>query len=68
MRWVTTSQPKHGQERIRLVFAWWPTRVDEYIVFLEIFRVREQYIGAGYADHGWIELSRSVCPYQQEHL
>ena len=45
MKWKTVKPvPKHGEVRTRHKFAWWPTDVEEYTVWLETYQVNEIWI------------------------
>lgn len=66
MRWVTktTEPPRHGDERTRRVFAWKPTKVGRYTVFLESFLVEERFHEPTSGAPGWwTEFNRSLCIY-----
>ena len=43
MKWKAKKQPKEGDFRCRKVFAWFPTKVEEYTVWLETYEVKEFY-------------------------
>ncbi len=59
MKWKIKQEPKLGNIRCRRVFAWMPTVVGEYIVWLERYEVKEEYI----MDE-WVEVDRwDLCWY-----
>lgn len=57
MKW---RKNKPGEERIRYRFAWIPTKVGEYTVWLEEYAVRERWAEFEYAKPQWIEIKREV--------
>ena len=52
MRWEAKTLPKHGDYRTRRVFAWTPTKVNDYIVWLEFYFIREKYKGPYWEEQG----------------
>ena len=59
MKWLHTKpKPIEGQRRERFPFAWKPTRVKQYMVWLERYWVWEQYVNGE-----WMELSRDIPHY-----
>lgn len=67
MRWKSDNQePKAGDIRHRNKFAWLPTRVNDYGVWLETYQVTEEY-KAMYdfvdATMEWVEISRRTNDY-----
>jgi hypothetical protein len=45
MKWKTVKPvPKHGEIRTRRKFAWWPTKVKDYTVWLETYQITEMRI------------------------
>ena len=65
MKWKAKKEPKEGDFRCRKVFAWFPTRVNDYTVWLESFEVKEVYQMVALTDenviHGqleWVEVDR----------
>lgn len=63
MRWNRKPAPAAGQWNIRerRVFAWKPTPVGDYIVWLEWFAVHEQFFQPASGSPGWWkESSRNV--------
>jgi hypothetical protein len=67
MRWLTKRpEPKVGDIRRRNKFAFLPTKVDEYTVWLESYQVTEEY-KAMYdfqeVSMMWIEVSRRTLEY-----
>ena len=63
MKWKAKKEPKEGDFRCRKVFAWFPTRVNDYTVWLESFEVKEVYQMVALTDenviHGqleWVEV------------
>jgi len=66
MRWKLkkVKAPKDGEERIRAVFAWRPTDVENYVVFLEHYQIHERYFEPANGNPGWwAEFARYVCVY-----
>lgn len=55
MRWKTAKPPppKGGDTRSRKVFAWRPTKVGEYTVWLERYIIEEQYFQPAGGNPGW---------------
>lgn len=43
MKWKAKIPPKEGDKRQRFLFAWKPTKVEEYTVWLELYGVIEVY-------------------------
>jgi hypothetical protein len=60
MRWQAKKLSEYGDCRIRRVFAWTPTKVNGYIVWLEFYYICEEYIGIGREYNGvyWKEQHR----------
>ena len=50
---------QYGDTRIREVFAWFPTRIGVHSVWLERYRVVEQFI-RGMPCDGWSELRKEL--------
>lgn len=71
MKWKIKKEPKEGDFRCRKKFAWFPTQVKEYIVWLESYEVKEVYQMVALVDeniiHGqleWVEVDRwDLCWY-----
>ncbi len=65
MRWkvktkIQKKSPEHGDYRTRRVFAWIPTPIfDDYMVWLEFYRIHEMYIVSKLDDPYWKEQGRS---------
>ena len=59
MKWLHPKPiPIEGQRRERFPFAWKPTQVKQYKVWLERYWVMEQYV------HGeWVEVIRDIPHY-----
>lgn len=55
MRWKTnkTSPPKGEDKRVRYVFAWKPTEVGKYTVWLERYAVEESFFQPAGGNPGW---------------
>lgn len=51
MRWKKI-EPKEGDVRTRQKFAWFPTQVEDYTVWLEFYIVKEQYKTVAVIDEG----------------
>jgi hypothetical protein len=65
MRWrvepkIQKKSPQHGDYRTRRVFAWTPTKVNDYMVWLEFYRIYEKYIESTLDDPYWEEQDRSL--------
>ena len=59
MKWLhTKSKPIEGQQRDRFPFAWTPTQVEEYKVWLERYWIMEIYVQGE-----WIEIKRGFPSY-----
>jgi hypothetical protein len=43
MKWKAKIPPKEGDKRQRFRFAWKPTKVEKYTVWLEFYGVNEVY-------------------------
>ncbi len=71
MKWKIKKEPKEGDFRCRRKFAWFPTEVGEYIVWWELYEVKEVYQMVALVDenivHGkleWVEVDRwDLCLY-----
>ena len=44
MRWKADQTPKEGDTRERRKFAWFPTLIGEYYVWLERYGITEKYM------------------------
>jgi hypothetical protein len=64
MRWKkkVIYSPVIGDTRIVNRFAWFPTVVDEYVIWLESYIVIEKYIGNSCFDGKaiWIDIKRNI--------
>lgn len=67
MRWKIKAPPKQGDWRYRHKFAFFPTQVENYMVWLETFYIKERYIEVGVFDEGnihcemqWVEYDRGL--------
>lgn len=68
MKWLNPKpKPVIGDIRGRFPFAWLPTQVDQYIVWLERYWIKEQLTmisqideGEVYPVEGWVEIDRGV--------
>lgn len=63
MRWLNEPPPRPnaGQARIRRVFAWRPTRVNQFTVWLESYEVYEVFFSPINGNEGWwSESNRTV--------
>jgi hypothetical protein len=58
MRWQAKKLPEQGDYRTRRVFAWTPTKVNDYIVWLEFYFIREKYTECEYEGLYWEEQGR----------
>jgi hypothetical protein len=56
MRWKIDKNPKHGEARLVLKFAWSPTKVENYTVWLEFYRIREECINGL-----WVQISKHLA-------
>lgn len=57
MKWKN-KKPKLGEVRFRTLFAWFPEEIGGYTVWLERYKVKEEFL----VDHdriGWFITSRS---------
>lgn len=72
MRWKADSTPKEGDTRNRRKFAWFPTLVGDYIVWLERFGIEEKYMATLAFDTDakmtypvvmWVEINRYTLDY-----
>ena len=73
MRWKNKElkpAPKVGDKRKRFPYAWLPTYVEEYVVWLEWYVVTEEFrTVAVQDDHGvwpvdtWVEVNREVADF-----
>ena len=71
MRWKTNKpEPKEGDIRYRNKFAFFPTVVNDYRVWLESYQVTEEFkkiaaLDTSYIDWKleWVEVSRRTCDY-----
>ena len=56
MKWSNIEyKPKGGETRTYRRFAWKPTIVGKWTVWLESYQVTEQYMGTE-----WVELERQI--------
>ena len=54
MKWlIKNEQPKHGDYRTTYKFAWVPTVVKEYKVWLEFYTITECYYEPRSGGPGW---------------
>ena len=67
MRWKIKTPPKEGDWRYRHKFAWFPTQVENYVVWLETFFVKERYLPVAVIDERiihqelqWVEYDRGL--------
>jgi hypothetical protein len=67
MRWKVKSPPKEGDWRRRIKFAWFPTQVEDHVVWLETFAIKEHFIAVAMVDEGivhpemqWVEYDRNL--------
>lgn len=62
MKWRIWPNPKVGDTRNLAKFAWLPTRVEQWLVWLMPYRVRERYSSKrgdwGFEVFEWIEVGR----------
>ena len=70
MRWKAKPIPKVGDFRERFPFAWLPTEVGEYTVWLERYWVKEELTHVAVLDEGvvypverWVERERNTAMY-----
>mgnify|MGYP003346217926 CR=1 FL=1 len=70
MRWKTKRIPKEGDTRERFPFAWLPTKIDDYTVWLERYWVQEELMHVAEVDDGvvypvkkWVEIKRGIPHY-----
>ena len=68
MKWKITNKelPKNGATRTIRRFAWRRTRVGNYIVWLERYKIEERYFQPASGNPGWwheIERRRLVWMY-----
>ena len=56
MKWSNVEyKPQGGETRTYRRFAWKPTKIDTWTIWLETYQVTEQYMGTE-----WVELERSI--------
>ena len=64
MKWKIKEPPQSGDRRQRHKFAWFPTKVENYKVWLETYVVTEEYVvtfsSAGCVLSDWIETDRHL--------
>lgn len=59
MRWKTPKRHITGDERIRLIFAFWPTECEDGTTrWLEWLAVTERYRGSWNDDGGWLTVRK----------
>ena len=71
MRWkVENKRPVLGQTRERFPFAWWPAEVEDHMVWLEHYCVKEEYMtmtvfdeNGGWPVDEWVEIERCLADY-----
>lgn len=69
MRWIINKpEPEIGDIRHRLKFAFLPTKVNRYKVWLESYQVTESYQEVVSSTDDipftcWVEISRRTCDY-----
>lgn len=68
MRFKRKTEPKVGDQRTVYKFAWLPTTVGEYTVWLERYAIHQEYkkgmyVFGGNIDFKWVEVDRTVCNY-----
>lgn len=68
MRFKRYQKPELGQTRIVYKFAWLPTIVGEYVVWLETYAVHQQYekniyYFGGKLEYRWEEIRRNICDF-----
>lgn len=54
MKWSRKPRPKQGDRRTRLVFAWFPFRIADTVVWLERYTVHEEFNEYGWDDDRYI--------------
>jgi hypothetical protein len=67
MRWKIEAPPKEGDWRRRIKFAWFPTQVEDHMVWLETYSIKEHLIAVAVFDEGiihpelqWVEYDRGL--------
>ena len=67
MRWKIKAPPKEGDWRCKNKFAWFPTRVEDHIVWLEFYFSKQHYIAIAVVDEytvqpelHWVEYERML--------
>jgi hypothetical protein len=63
MRWKDKTVYQIGHHRERFPFAWTPTRVGDYTVWLERYWVKEKLVGIAYDKEMWVEVERAIACY-----
>ena len=71
MKWISNKPiPKIGDTREKFPFAWLPTQVDQYIVWLERYWIKEKLVMLSQIDEGesrpiecWVEIERGIPHY-----
>jgi len=76
MKWKVkppVASPAYGDTKSVRKFALWPTKVNDYCVWLERYYVQYQYTesgilvveeGGGYTFDGWVEIGRATEDYE----
>ena len=76
MKWKLES-PEPGARRIVRKFAWFPTVIEGYKVWLETFETKEEYckvqVGLYNREYRWVEVCQwdhelEVCRYPERKL
>jgi hypothetical protein len=72
MKWKVKKEPKHGAERWRTRFAWWPINAcdynnedDRYWIWLQLYNQRQKYsvsydVIAGVSVMRWIKIENYI--------
>lgn len=63
MRWMIRQEPTDGETRSRKKFAWLPTRIGKYTVWLEFYFVQERYCRIPGCKGWWAYENSSVADY-----
>ena len=65
MRWKIEAPPKEGDWRRLTVFAWLPTQVEDYMVWLETYYIKEQLIAVADLDEGFVHRELQWVEYER---
>lgn len=66
MRWKVAKEPKTGDTRIKICFAWVPLRIKDQYIWLEKYKCKQEYgwrhviIPGGTPFYDWITIERDV--------